>query len=138
MGATVGRIMAEAAKTGEGPSYRSGGQTYPQDSGWALGQGPGLLPGGPLLWLGTEGPMERSGQLEGGVGPTAQSRPRITLTCVPEGVLSGCGGSDSAAPVCWMNCCRLHCRSSRFSSSSSWAWAWGDKDSQGAQLLCPT
>lgn len=28
-------------------------------------------------------------------------------SCVP-GALSGCGVSGTAAPVCWMNCCRLH------------------------------
>lgn len=29
-----------------------------------------------------------------------------------------------SAPACWMNCCRLHCRSSLFSSSSSSCLAW--------------
>lgn len=31
-------------------------------------------------------------------------------------------------PVCWMNCCRLHCLSSLFNSSSSSCLAWEEKN----------
>lgn len=31
-------------------------------------------------------------------------------------------------PVCWINCCRLHCLSSLFSSSSSSCLAWDGKE----------
>lgn len=40
--------------------------------------------------------------------PPNQPPSRTTLTCVLGGPLSGRGGGGSAAPVCWMNCCRLH------------------------------
>lgn len=64
--------------------------------------------------------MEKAGQLRTRVAPDHQSPlPRTTLTCVLGMVLSSCGGGARAAPVCWMNCCRLHWRSSLFSSSSS-------------------
>lgn len=124
MGGTVRKTQAEWAETRAGPFLRTGGrvggETYPRDSGWALGYGSGGLPGGAPLWLEAEGPVGKAGQLRTRVAPRPSPLPGTALTCVPGVALSSCGGGGgNAAPVCWMNCCRLHCRSSLFSSSSS-------------------
>lgn len=129
MGATVGRTGAERVR--EPPprvsSHTQSGEIHVL-SGLRLDTRAGLW-GAPGRGSSLAGGRRSCGESRSAWSWARPPRPRLpsrtTLTCALGGALSGRGGGGSAAPVCWMNCCRLHWRSSRFSSSSSWAWAWG-------------
>lgn len=109
MGATVEKTQAERLRSHRKTSSHPGGETD-VPSGLRLDSSAGL-----------RGAPRRGFSLVGGRRSYGESRsvwscarvphgpgfPPEPLTCVP-GALSGCGVSGSAAPVCWMNCCRLH------------------------------